>query len=192
VEKAGRWVVVDVEAEEGGRMSVEAEGGSSCVRAVVLLIPLLLDGREGRALVEELRECRVLGTRCRDELASVGVRAPLRRERVLLSDVRGGRLTPALFEDGRILEPLLVLATGREIFVVRDKFAEAIVELGGFGSLEGDTLPRSRGVSTGMSAVDLSYRLLSGAGLRRERVLVGPVDIIFGCLFVVAEGEADP
>jgi hypothetical protein len=183
---------VDVEAEEGGRMSVGAEGGSSCVRAVVLLIPLLLDGREGRALVEELRECRVLGTRCRDELASVGVRAPLRRERVLLSDVRGGRLTPALFEDGRILEPLLVLATGREIFVVRDKFAEAIVELGGFGSLEGDTLPRSRGVSTGMSAVDLSYRLLSGAGLRRERVLVGPVDIIFGCLFVVAEGEADP
>jgi hypothetical protein len=165
VEKAGRWVLVrlascgwedwvDAEAEEGGRMSVEAEGGKSCVRVPALLLPLLLGGREGRALVEELRECRV---RWRDELASVGVRAPLRRERVLLSDVSGGRPTPVRCEDGRIAEPLLVLVTGREIFVVRDKLAEAVVELGGFGSREGDMLPRSRGVSAGISAVDLPY-----------------------------------
>jgi hypothetical protein len=37
VEKAGRWVVllswwVDCVDAEGGRMSVEAEGGKSCVR----------------------------------------------------------------------------------------------------------------------------------------------------------------
>jgi hypothetical protein len=164
-------------------MSVKAEGGKNCVRIPVLLLLLLLGGREGRALVEELRECRVLGARWRDELASVGVRAPLRRERVLLSDVSGGRLTPVRCEDGRIAEPLLVLATGREIFVVRDKLAEAVVELGGFGSREGDMLPRSCGVSAGISAVDLSYRLLSAAGLRRERVLAGPVDIIFVVCF---------
>jgi hypothetical protein len=166
---------VDAEAE-GGRISVEAEGGKSCVRGWLLL---LLGGREGRALVEELRECRVLGARWRDELASVGVRAPLRRERVLFSDVRGGRLTPVRCEDGRIVEPLLVLVTVREIFVVRDKLAEAVVELGGFGSRDGDTLPRSRGVSAGMSTVDFSYGLLSAAGLRKERVLAGIVDIIF-------------
>lgn len=125
----------------------------------------------------------MLGARWRVELASVGVRAPLRRERVLLSDVRGGRLTPVRCEDGRIVEPLLVLVTGREIFVVRDKLAEAVVELGGLGSREGDTLPRSRGVSAGISAVDLSCRLLSAAGLRSERVLAGTVDIIFDCCY---------
>jgi hypothetical protein len=141
--------------------------------------------------VEEFRECRVLGARWMDELASVGVRAPLRRERVLLSDVRGGRLTPVRCEGGRTVEPLLVLVTGREVSVVLDKLAEAIVELGGFGSREGDTLPRSRGVSAGVSAVDLSYRLLSAAGLRRERVLAGTVDIIL-VVVMVAEGGADP
>lgn len=175
------------EAEEGGRMSVEAEGGKSCVRVMVLLLSLLLSGREGRALVEELRECRVLGARWRDEFASVGVRAPLRRERVLLSDVRGGRLTPVRCEDGRIVEPLLLLVTWREIFVVLDKLAGAVVELWGFGSREGDTLPRSRGVSAGMSVVDLSYRLLSAAGLRRERVLVGPVDIILVIVVIMCD-----
>jgi len=143
--------------------------------------------------VEELRECRVLGARWREELASVGVRAPLRRERVLLSDVRGGRLTPVRCEDGRIVEPLPVLVTGREIFVVRDELAEAVVELGGFGSLEGDTLLRSRGVSAGMSAVDLSYRLLSAAGLRRERVLAGTVDIIMDVVLIAeARLQCDP
>jgi hypothetical protein len=141
--------------------------------------------------VEELRECLVLGARWREELASVGVRAPLRREKVLLSDVRGGRLTPVLCEDGRIVEPLLVLVTGRELFVVRDELAAAVVELGGLGSREGDTLPRSRGVSSGTSAVDLSYRLLSAAGLRMERVLAGIVDIIL-VVIMVAKGDADP
>lgn len=145
--------------------------------------------------MEELRECRVLGARWRDELPSVGVRAPLRRERFLLSDVRGGRVTPVLCVDGRTLEPLAAVVTGREIFVLRGKLAEGMVELGGFGSLEGETLPRSRGVSAGTSAVALSYRLLSGTGLRRERDLAGAVDIIWGCLllqYAFAEGEADP
>jgi hypothetical protein len=141
--------------------------------------------------VEELRECRVLGARWREELASVGVRAPLRRERVLLSDVRGGRLMPVRCEDGRTVEPLLVLVTGRELFVVRDKLAKAVVELGGFGSREGDILPRSRGVSAGMSAVDLSRRLLSAAGLRRERVLAGTVDIIVVVVIMAAQDESD-
>ncbi len=158
------------------------------MRGWVLL--LLLSGREGRALVEELRECRALGARWRDELASVGVRAPLRRERVLFSDVSGGRLTPGRCEDGRtVVEPLVVLATRREIFEV-----EAAAELGGCGSREGDTLPRSRGVSAGRSAFELSCRLLSAAGLRRDRVLAGSVDIITVVVVVVvaAEVEADP
>lgn len=141
--------------------------------------------------MEELRECRVLGARWREELASVGVRAPLRKEKVLLSDVRGGRLTPVRCEDGRIVEPLLVLVTGRELFVVRDELAVAIVELGALGSREGDTLPRSRGVSIGTSAADLSYRLPSAACLRMERVLAGIVDIIL-VVVMVADGEADP
>lgn len=135
-----------VDADEGGRMSVEAVEGKS-------LLPLLLGGREGRALVEELREWRVLGARWREVFDSVGVRAPLRREAVLLSEVNGGRLTPVLC--GRIdAVPVLALVNGREIFVGRGRLAE---ELGGFGSRDGDTLPRSRCVSAGMVAVDLSY-----------------------------------
>lgn len=108
-------------------------------------------------MVEELREWRVLGARWSEVLGSVGVRAPLRRENVLLSDVRGGRLTSVRREGGRIVT-LLVLVTWRETFVLRERLAVAVEELGGFGSREGDTLPRSRGgASAGVLAVDLSY-----------------------------------
>jgi hypothetical protein len=74
----------------------------------------------------------------------------------LLSEVRGGRLIPVLcgLVDAVLV---LVLLNGREIFVVRDELAGGAVVLGGFGSREGDTLPRSRGVSAGMLAVDFSY-----------------------------------
>jgi hypothetical protein len=101
----------------------------------------VLDGWElvGRTLVEALRECLVLGARWREELevGSVGVLAPLRREKVLFSDVSGGRLMPGLWEGGR-MDALLLLVPGREIFEVRKRLAEAVVELEGFGNLEGD------------------------------------------------------
>ncbi len=91
----------------------------------------------GRALVEELRVWRVLGARCREELGSVGVLAPLRRKKVLFSDVSGGRLTADRCGGGRMEEfPLLV--PGRDGFAVRGIPVEAGVELGGFGSREGD------------------------------------------------------
>lgn len=47
-----------------------------------------------KTLVEALREWRVLGARCIEELEvdSVGVLAPLRREEILFSEVSGGRL----------------------------------------------------------------------------------------------------
>ena len=47
-----------------------------------------------KTLVEALREWRVLGARCIEELVvdSVGVLAPPRREEVLFSEVNGGRL----------------------------------------------------------------------------------------------------
>lgn len=36
------------------------------------------------------------------------------------------------------MELLLLLVPGREIFDIREKLAEAAIELEGFGSLEGD------------------------------------------------------
>jgi hypothetical protein len=111
-------------------MIVAPVGGSSCcwVRVLLLLLlPLLLPGRVGRALVEALRECRVLGRRWRDTVVSVGVRAPLRWERALLSDVSGGRLVPARC-GGRVVELLAVLlVAGRVVWVVRDDLDEALI-----------------------------------------------------------------
>lgn len=120
-------------------MIVDALAGKRGVFEVRERVWITLGGRVvvGRALVEELRvcrACRACEARWMEELGSVGVLAPLRRKKLLFSEVSGGRLTPDRCGGGR-MEVFSLLAPGREILGIP---VNAGVELGGFGSRDED------------------------------------------------------
>jgi hypothetical protein len=77
------------------------------------------------------------------------------------------------------MDALPLLVPGREAFDVRERFTGAVIEFEGLGNLEGDciALLRVDETSAGALAEGLSDWLLPDAGFRRERVLVGAVDI---------------
>lgn len=81
----------------------------------------------------------MLAARLREEteLASAGVRAPLRMEDGLLSVVSGGRLISGLCRGGGIIVVLPLLLPW-EICMGPPKVEAAVVEDAGLGSLEGD------------------------------------------------------